>query len=716
MSHAPCRFRVVLDPGQSRVRVGSETSPSRLRVGSESGQSRLRVNLVFALSAGLIAVTCGGGTERQADPTRERPDLVLITIDTLRADRLGRGIMPALDALAARGVQFTQARAAVPLTLPSHVSMLTGALPPAHGVRENGTHVFAGKPPSVARQLNDVGYQTAAFVGAYVLDRRFGLADGFDHYDDQIARDPRTVLRLEAERPADVVADRALAWLAQHQGESRAKQAPVFMWVHFYDPHAPYNSSYDDDVRFTDRQLGRLLENVRAAGRDPIIVVVGDHGESLGEHGERTHGMLLYETALRVPFVVAGPGVAPDRRDDPVSLVDVAPTLLARAGLASAYEGRDALGTIADEREIYSETEYPRVAGWSPVYALLQDRWKLIQSGQHELYDLATDPGELKNVAAERRSIVSVMSARLEAFRSTAGAAARQQAPPEVADRLRALGYVAGRLTAPRPGDGPNPADHIAVWGEFEAALSDLTAGNPIAAAGRLEPLVKKYPDAPVFQSTYARVLMETGSIDAALRTYRRAVERWPNDPTLFHDLAVAAREAGRAEEAMRAEKAAIVLAPDLPSAHNGVGLLMTDAERHGEAAQAFEQAVKADPTNAEYWVNLGNARRALREMDAAADAYRRAAEIDPRSSDAANGLGVLLVQQQRPADAIPWFRRALEASPDFVEARLNLGIAYQESGQRDLARAAYSEVLARAPSSAPERRAAADLLRSLER
>jgi arylsulfatase A-like enzyme/Flp pilus assembly protein TadD len=643
---------------------------------------------------------------------------VLITIDTLRADRVGRGLMPTLEALAARGVQFTHARAAVPLTLPSHVTILTGTLPPVHGVRENGIHTFTGTPRSVARDLKEAGYQTAAFVGAYVLDRRFGLSDGFDHYDDQIARDPAAALRLEAERPANEVVDRALAWLALSQDASAkepSQHRPVFMWVHLYDPHTPYMATYDDDVRFADRETGRLLQKLRDAGRDPLVIVAGDHGESLGEHGERTHGMLLYEAAVRVPLVIAGPGATTARRDEPVSLADVAPTLLAAAGASSTdVAGRNLLDVAWRDREIYAETEYPRVAGWSPVYALLQDRWKLIVSREPELYDLATDPAESNNVAATRQPLVNAMAARLEALRS-ASRHAPATTPADAAERLRALGYVAGSSAPPRPGDGPNPADHIAAWVQFEAALTSLASDDAASALRILRGIASEYPDAVVFQSTYARALARTGSSAAALAIYRRAVARWPNDATLFHELAVAAYDAGRAAEAMKAERAALALEPTFAAAHNGIGLLMIDAGRNEEAGAAFESATTGDPTNAEYWVNLGNARRASRNASGAADAYKRAIEIDPRSADGANGLGVVLVQQGRAADAIPWFERALHASPEFVQARVNLGIAYQESGQHDRAREAYRQVLARAPRGAPERQAAAELLRSLE-
>jgi arylsulfatase A-like enzyme/Flp pilus assembly protein TadD len=682
-----------------------------------------RVALFFALC------TAGCGRDPASAPVSGRPDLLLITIDTLRADRVGGGLTPNLDALAAQGLTFTKARAPVPLTLPSHVSMLTGALPPQHGVRENGVHAFSGSPPSVVRALKDRGYRTAAFVGAYVLDRRFGLADGFDHYDDQIARDPNAVQRLEAERPANVVVDRVIAWLRSGGRDGvvtgsepgrigvGVSSDPVFMWVHFYDPHAPYAGSYDDEVKFADAQAGRLLEELRTAGRDPVVIVAGDHGEGLGDHGEATHGMLVYETALRVPLIVAGRGVQTGRRDDPVSLIDIAPTLAALGGAPpwTTASARHLLAAPAAEREIYAETLYPRVAGWSPVYTLVQDRWKLVASRGTELYDLATDAAEQHDVAASRQALVFAMASRLEMLRTSKADASPRVTSPEVSERLRALGYVAGSSTPSRPGDGPNPAGHIAAWSDFEAALAALRQRDRTAVA-RLRKLAEAFPDAPVFQSTYARALSEGGSAAAALAIYRRAVTKWPNDAVLFHELAVAARRAGRFDEALKAEQAALVLEPSLPSAHNGIGLMLTDAGRHADAAAAFEQAAKGDSTNAEYWVNLGNARRAAGRGEDAATAFRRASEIDPRSADAANGLGVLLVQQGRPADAIPLFERAILGSPHFVEARLNLAIAYQESGARDRAVAAYRDVLTRSRPGSREHRAATDLLRSLER
>ena len=313
--------------------------------------------VVLAISLQPLAMAIG--CARAQPPKAPAPNIVLITIDTFRADRLGTGVAPAIDRLAASGIRFTSARSAVPLTLPSHATIHTGLLPPAHGVRENGVDVLDAAHPTIARLLKGAGYDTAAFVGAFVLDHQFGLAQGFDTYDDQIPRDPDATDRLEAERRASVVVDRALGWLDARQSPNKSAisnlQSAFFLWVHLYDPHAPYDppaefraraaTPYDGEIAYADAQVARLLETLRARGAmdHTIVVVAGDHGEGLGDHGERTHGMLLYDSTLRVPLVVAVPGRAPETRDEPVSLVDLAPTILRAAGVTppAAMKGQD---------------------------------------------------------------------------------------------------------------------------------------------------------------------------------------------------------------------------------------------------------------------------------------------------------------------------------------------------------------------------------------
>jgi choline-sulfatase len=680
----------------------------------------------FILATVLIAASvCVATSCRSRQLPQKRLNVVLITIDTLRFDRVGRGLTPAIDSVAARGVAFDHVRATAPLTLVSHASLMTGTIPPIHGVRENGG-VFDRKRPTLARVFREAGYATAAFVGAYVLNSRFGLDEGFDVYDDAVKRDPSRSEMLEAERRGGDVVDAALSYVggtSQDVGRTSQVRHPFFLWIHLYDPHAPYDppgeflkkangNAYDGEVAYADAQVARVLAALDAQGltASTAVVITGDHGEALGEHGEQMHGMLVYDATLRVPLVASardfGAGVA-----EPCH-TDVAAALLRVAGLGDRIPRE--MSQAIPGCTPYSESRYPRRAGWHALAATTDLRWKLIASSEHELYDLQNDPRELKNVAADHPNIVQAMSATLAKMQPAGGASG--PIAPEAAERLRSLGYVSG--SAARATDdaaAPNPAKTIAAWTQFERALGLLQAGKPSDAAAVLKQLSSAHPSAQVFQTTYAQALRESGDPRAAVVVYRNAAQRWPDDAVLFNDLSAAAREAGDVKEARRATEAALALDANGAMALNGLGLLHADAGRSREAADAFERAVKQDPGNASYWTNLGNARRELQDASAADAAYRKALAIDAEYADALNGVGVLLVQSGRAADAVPYFERAVRRDPQLTEARLNLGIAYQESGQREKAAAAYRDVLAKAPAFAKrERAAAADLLKRL--
>ena len=701
----------------------------------------------------FLACACARTPAGRESGAVARPNVLLITVDTLRADRIDAGIAPALDRLAAGGVRFTEARSAVPLTLPSHTTLMTGLWPPLHGVRENGVDRLSDRHPTIARLLKDAGYHTAAFVGAFVLDHRFGLAQGFDTYDDRIPRDPNASERLEAERPASAVIDGALAWLESSSGTAASgTPAPFFVWIHLYDPHAPYNPPaqyleqvrgvaaasrdspetlrYDGEIAYADAQVDRVLAWLRSHALldRTLIVVAGDHGEGLHQHGERTHGMLLYDSTLRVPLILSAPHRAAATRDDPVSLVDVAPTILHAAGVTTpaGMTGRDLLSAPAQpDADVYAETDYPRAAGWSPLQALTDGRWKTIRyGGGAEVYDLRNDPGEQHDLGGAQQSVAAAMTARIDAIRSAAGASAPGAAmPAEAAERLRALGYVAGGAHQPVGADAPSPATQMAAWSAFEEALNAVNAGRGDALT-MLKPLASEHPAALVFQMTYARALKDAGDTAHALSIDRAAAKRWPTDAGLMHDLSVAAREAAHRargaaaasllDEAARAEQAALVLAPESATSHNSLGLVAVDAGRPRDAAHEFDRAVALDPANASYWVNLGNARRALHDGAGAEQAYQRALTVDARAADAANGLGVLRVEAGDDPGAVAWFERAIAWSPAFVEARLNLGIALQQSGQPARAAEAYRQVLAAPAQYERERAAAAKLLASL--
>jgi tetratricopeptide (TPR) repeat protein len=404
----------------------------------------------------------------------------------------------------------------------------------------------------------------------------------------------------------------------------------------------------------------------------------------------------------------------------PVSIVDVAPTVLrlAELGVPAGMNGHDLFSGPAAAHEVYAETQYPRTLGWSPLTALVEERWKVIapEGGGEELYDIENDPGERENVSARRPEIVQAAATRLSVIRKSETASSSAAPGAEAQERLRALGYVGSAPAQPSSGGAPNPAAQIATWVAFEDILDRLNSGRPAEAATKLAVLSAANPLAQVIAATYARTLSELGRHREALAVYRNALRTWPDDSMLFHDLAVAAQRAGRRDEAMRAEQASVALDPKNGAAHNGLGLLLVEDDRLDDARQAFERAVAADTSSAEYLVNLGNAKRASGDRAGAETTYRSALKLDPGSANALNGLGVLLIETGRPADAIPYLEKAAQSDPGLWEARLNLGIAHQAAGQLDAAAAAYRAVLAAPTRYARERRAAAELLASLTR
>ncbi|HTM33582.1 MAG TPA: sulfatase-like hydrolase/transferase, partial [Vicinamibacterales bacterium] len=539
-----------------------------------------RLSCLTALA--LLAACARSAPSAPAVPT----NVLLVTLDTTRADRIGRGFTPTLDRLAAQGLRFTEARTAVPLTLPAHVSIMTGLPPTRHGVRLNGEGRSA-IDFTIAAELKNRGYATRAVVGAFVLDRRFGLDAGFDEYDDHIARNPESTDLLEAERPANEVVDRAVAVL-----EALPADKPWFLWVHLYDAHAPYQppaaalaraggDPYNGEIAFVDGELGRLFARVdaRSDAARTATIAVGDHGESLGEHGESTHGMLLFEPAIRVPLIIKWPGMAPTERRDAAGVDDIARTISNHArGIAPIGStnqvhdkpegrdwgmGRDLFQPVPETVEAFSETDYPTLVGWSSVRALVNGRWKMVLSSRAQLFDLATDPDEQTDVSAAQAALAKSMEANLVATnrsleQSTKRSPATGSLPADTAARLQSLGYVAATrpAAAPPKSEALDPATVMADWAAFEAALADVTAGQSATAVPVLARLAKKFPDSPLFAATYARALSAGGRKREALERFRAAVATWPTDSSLYHELAVAARESGLAVEALRAEQA----------------------------------------------------------------------------------------------------------------------------------------------------------------
>jgi choline-sulfatase len=694
-------------------------------------------------AAAALVLLAGGGCAR-GGAARPGANVLLVTLDTVRADHVGcyGGAVPtpALDRLAREGVRFAQASSPVPLTLPAHASLLSGLLPPAHGLRNNGAGAFPADRPTLATALAARGYRTAAFLGAFVLDRRFGLDRGFATYDDEIERGTGTTPSLEAERRGDQVVDRALAWL-ERPGESDDR--PFFLWVHLYDAHAPYappspfgerhaGRPYEGEVAFADAQVGRLLAALDRLGLagDTVVAVAADHGEALGEHGEATHGFFLYEPTLRVPLLLRAPGNFRGGTvvETPVGLADLGPTLsgLVEGGLAVAappgLAGRDlSAALLAGEEppaaDLYAETHYPEIFGWSRLAALRRRDVKYVDAPRPELYDLRRDPGEKRNLAGKENG--RGFAARIAAIERRAIEPAVPARDAESDARLASLGYAsAPRRTPTRPGArGADPKDRIALFRRFEDAHGALRTGRLEAAVSSLTRLLAVDPGNHVFRGELAKAYREAGDLARALPLYRDAVAAAPHDPQAWYDLASALQEAGRAEEALAVTREAIRLDPRRPEAHNTLGIVLLAEGSVEEALREFARAAELDSRNAPALNNLGNALRAAGRLDAAEHAYRRALAAAPRYGEALNGLGTLAVARDRPAAALPLFERALALAPAHHEVRLNRGIALDLLGRRAAAIAAYRDFLsasADSPEFAEQRSAARRLLARL--
>ncbi len=633
-----------------------------------------------------------------------RYNVLLVTLDTFRADRVGP-LTPNLRTFSATSVRFSNADAPAPLTLPAHCSILSGDLPLHHGVRNNGANTFPADRPTLAMALSQAGYRTAAFVSSFVLDHRFGLARGFDVYDDDIPRDPSNEANdLEAERRGQVTVDRAIDWLR------RSDSRPFFAWVHLYDAHAPYAppppypQTYDGEVAYVDAQIGRLLAAVDRT--QTIVAIVGDHGEALGEHGELTHGLLLYEPTLHVPFLVGMPGMRSREVREPVSTTDLAPTLAALAGVslaAKSVDGKILAGVIRGDAEapradVYAETQYPLQFGWSELASVRRGDEKLISGRTRELYELARDPRETTNVLSDRRRELRELDEALAAIVKTARpATARVAVDEETRAKLASLGYVAP-APVPNRGDRPDPTAMAPLFRRFEEATWALNGGRAEEAIGILKTLVEADPSNPVFRETLARSLRQHGQLDAAIALYRETVAMSPENAEAWYNLAVALQEGGHAQEGGVAIREAIRRDARRPEAHNALGIALVAERNFAEAEAEFRRAIDLDPRNARAWNNLGNARRAANSLDDARAAYQQAIAIAPKYADPLNGLGVVEVQQDRPREAIAHFDAALRIAPEYYEAQLNRGIALQTAGDAAAARDQFERLLAALP------------------
>jgi arylsulfatase A-like enzyme len=553
-------------------------------------------------------------------------NVVLVTLDTTRADRMGcyghgAAATPVLDRLAAGGVRFAEAFTVAPETLPAHATLFTGLLPASHGVRINAEGHLGSRHQTLAEVARARGYQTAAFVSAFVLDARFGLDQGFDHYDDRVdTTQGSTFATGTNERRAGSTTDAALAWL-----RSRDRARPFLLWVHYFDAHAPYDppepfssrfagAAYDGEIAYVDTQLGRLLAGLDAAAqRDKTLVIVaGDHGESLGDHGERTHSVFLYRSAVRIPLVLFSPRLFPRPAvvdGTVVSLADLAPTVLDLLGVEDppARDGVSLLSTKADpQRAVYAESLVPFLDfGWAPLFGLRSLRASYVLAPRPECYDLRSDPDERRNLLAGKAGgtgacsaharLLDRMLARMPPYEAaTAGAPA---VDPEVRERLQALGYLGGAGPGER-GPLPDPKDMIDVAALVLDANALLSAGRPAEALEFARRAAARSPRDRTVLNTLAKIHVRLGRLKEAEDALRalRAIQPRADASVLLAQILILD---GRVEEAGRL----LDEAERLDSRHGGVhiarGDLLAQQGRKHEARASYERARQVDPYRA---------------------------------------------------------------------------------------------------------------------
>jgi arylsulfatase A-like enzyme len=656
---------------------------------------------IVAVAIGVLIVRARTSKDTQPLPAGvlRGANVLLVTIDTLRADHVGAygregSLTPTIDSLSKDGLRFARVYAHVPMTLPSHASILTGAYPTRTGVRDNGAFRLSDRAETLAKALKAAGYRTGAFVGAFVLDARFGLNHGFDVYDDRMLGTGSD--QDLAERPAEKVLAPAAEWI-QHPSPNPSPATSWFAWVHLYDPHEPYHAPepyrsqyssepYDGEVAYADASLGAFLGRLRAAGalENTLVAVASDHGESLGEHGERTHGLFAYDSTLRVPLVMWAAGrIRPGVFGDPARLVDVTPTILDLVGAPalSSADGRTLRPFIAGERPFDDQGSYFEALNanltrdWAPLTGVVYGGAKLIDLPLPELYDLAADPAEANNLYAREQPRARDLEGRLDRMSKSAAPVAPTSIDADAEARLRSLGYVVA--SGPRPSRTYSAADDPKRLVHLNAALDDAAAmwgrGDRDRAIETLRQIVRERPTMTIAYDRLAYMLRASRRVGEAIEVLDGAARAGHGDRPLMRLLGSMLRDAGDVK------RSAAVLEPlvkgdqtDLQSA-DALAQTYSRMGRGRDAETLFKRVLATSPNAATTWNNLGAAYLSEGRVDDAADAFSRAVGIDPLLAAAHNGLGVVYARRGDVNRAVAEWRRALELRPDYGDARANL-------------------------------------------
>ena len=659
-----------------------------------------------------------------ASSAKSKHNLLLVTIDTVRADHLGAygysgARTPAIDSLALRGVVFEEAYTPAPMTLPAHSTMMTGLLPPQHGARVNGVHKLDDEITTLAEQLSGRGYRTGAFVAAFVLNQRFGLAQGFDHYDDDLsnAYEQKVDNGLAKYRAGDQVVDSAIEWLAEEE------RKPFFAWVHMYDAHFPWyahsegaesteSGTYDGEITFVDEQVGRLVEWLEQSGQqeDTIVVVVADHGEGLGDHHEIEHAYLLNEEVLHVPLIVVGPVAKPGHRVNAlVSLEDLHPTFVELLEIPSdRTQGRSLVAALKGEEvesgASYAETDLPWTSfRWAPQRSLTTADWKYVRTPQTELYDRARDRGELANMAIAKKAIVRDLEEQLSALEKSLGSRASTITPlsTEETEQLAALGYVASDTTAV-PDDWMDLADvkerlpvkDLNAELRKRVAAETISKEEHVAVAAKLTELS---PETPSFHAELGKVLVEVGDFESAMVPLKKAVDLAPEDAGVHYSYGDALQQMGKSAEARPHIEFALEAEPEMAAAHVCMGNILRTEGRLDLATGSYTEAIRLRGEYPEAHYNLAQVFNDRGMPDRAFEHFELALAEKPDWDLAHRALANAHLLTGNFAGCIPHFEAAIAAN-DAADLRNYLGVAYQNTGEPEKALEQYFAAMELAP------------------
>ena len=675
--------------------------------------------LLLAATVALGPVSIAHSAPRHVAKTNPRPNVILITIDTVRADHVGcygaqQIKTPTLDGLAADGVVFERAISQVPLTWPSHAVILTGTYPFQNGVQDFTGQPLAPQFRSVAQAFQHAGYATGAVVSAFVLDRSWGLGRGFDFYDDAFSAETfqKKDIGLVDRRARESVTD-ALAWL------KKTPRRPFFLWLHLYDPHSPYDPPepyrteyhshlYDGEIAYADHELGRLVTWLKQNKLydSALIVALSDHGESLGEHGEDEHGFFLYNATAHVPLIVkppAGRGIQPGRRREPVETTAVAPSLLEMAGVKDSIQGQfrspGMFGADAQKQDpAYSETFYPFSSfGWSPLHALETDHFHYIDAPKPELYDLASDPGETTNLAAQQPATVAVLKEKLQQLLAhnpfTRQATNAGNLSPDAQDKLRALGYFGFRAAVSPEALAaglPDPKDKIS---EFNAILKSEDAfhqRDDEGAEAILLQVQKQDPNIYVIPFLLGESALRRQNWERAADQLQRCLQLNPNFDNAMTGLARALSKLGRVDEAKSWLRKALESNPQNYRAWYETGLLDAGSDP-ATALSSYQKAIAIQPNFPPGQRELGMALYQQKNYAAAATHLEKAIALGLDDAHIRNFLGICYSQTNRLQKSIESYRVALKLDPNLAEAHLNLGYELQRAGRISQARVEYT-------------------------